>query len=386
MSEVREAEKTSQRPSQSTYRRESEMSRTDSAGIERGTATRGSLPVNYKPFHYEDTVRRGSSQSQGSSDKQSDKLTIKPDGIKVTENSKDEFKITITISRENSNETKDDCKSTSEAESIPGRHTVIREERMRKRTETQQTQTSPNVTRAGTPEVEEKSEQATIPCIRTAAPVMTAIPSSQPTIAVKQPTILSASASSTGSTPFSSPPSSLSGKPQIRGMSSFKSRDVLPDMPRRSYLTSTYLSNHVTPSNPVQSAPIQSRFSRNKKPEGFKSILSKWEDRCTLSRASSVEVLNQRQRSNSSSSSRSGVGSGNERKLPPLNSGSIFNRTGNQTGSNTGNYNFRNSNLNSRFSSDNTLNTTRPYESRFDQVGEMGRYSYRQGPIGWKPK
>jgi hypothetical protein len=72
MSEVREektrhcAEKMNHcRTSQSTYRRESEMSRnsTDSAGIERGTATRGSLPVNYKPFHYQDTLRRGSGGS-----------------------------------------------------------------------------------------------------------------------------------------------------------------------------------------------------------------------------------------------------------------------------------------------------------------------------------
>ena len=79
--------------------------------IERGSATRGSLPTNYKRNEQilDASYSRRGSDGVGSSGSSSDKLTIKPDGIKVTENSKDEFKITITISRETNKENdKDD--------------------------------------------------------------------------------------------------------------------------------------------------------------------------------------------------------------------------------------------------------------------------------------
>ena len=78
---------------------------TQTGPLQRGSATRGSLPTNFGSAIVRD---RSQSTSVKSDQSESGKLTIKPDGIKVTELSselKDEFKITITISRE-----KDDYK------------------------------------------------------------------------------------------------------------------------------------------------------------------------------------------------------------------------------------------------------------------------------------
>jgi hypothetical protein len=188
----------------------------------------------------------------------------------------------------------------------------------------------------------------------------------------------------------------------------FKSVDVLPDIPKRSYL------------NNVVQQPLNRR-KQKEEPKNFASILSKWENRCHLSRAASVEVLNSqsgqfRSRPSSTSSTAScpstscltanpvrpvnaepsahratieprphfqvtnvltktaspSVPSDGENKvrLPPLDSGPIFSRNRNRFGSSL-----------TRYNSDTTMSQN---NRNYDQVGDMGRYQYRQGPIGWK--
>ena len=72
-------------------------------------------------------------------------------------------------------------------------------------------------------------------------------------------------------------------------------------------------------------------------------------------------------------------------RLPPLDSGPIFSRNRNRFGSSL-----------TRYGSDTTVSQVDkrhwPFSSNinlqrnrtFDQVGDMGRYQYRQGPVGWK--
>ena len=71
-------------------------------------------------------------------------------------------------------------------------------------------------------------------------------------------------------------------------------KDVLPDMPRRCYLTRTQVTpGHVTNSNhmtsPSNSTPSHMTPGHKPKKEGFKSILNKWEDRCHLLRLHNFE-------------------------------------------------------------------------------------------------
>merc|ERR1719210_2503056 len=76
-------------------------------------------------------------------------------------------------------------------------------------------------------------------------------------------------------------------------------KDVLPDMPRRCYLTRTQVttghvtSNQMTSDNKNNMTHTTGSITSKPKKEGFKSILNKWEDRCHLSRAASVDGLNQ---------------------------------------------------------------------------------------------
>ena len=71
-------------------------------------------------------------------------------------------------------------------------------------------------------------------------------------------------------------------------------KDVLPDMPRRCYLTRTQVTpGHVTNSNHMTSSsnstPSHMTPGHKPKKEGFKSILNKWEDRCHLLRLHNFE-------------------------------------------------------------------------------------------------
>ena len=69
-------------------------------------------------------------------------------------------------------------------------------------------------------------------------------------------------------------------------------KDVLPDMPRRCYLTRTQVtpghvtSNQMTSDNKNNMTHTTGSITSKPKKEGFKSILNKWEDRCHLLRAS----------------------------------------------------------------------------------------------------
>ena len=80
------------------------------------------------------------------------------------------------------------------------------------------------------------------------------------------------------------------------------------------------------------------------------------------------------------------------KKLPPLDSGPIFtrNRPGFQRSSSLQRFGSENS-LGNRYVSfhdvimtSSVADTDATFKNRFDQVGDMGRYSYRPGPIGWK--
>lgn len=346
--------------------------------LQRNNFARGSLPVNY-PKHVEgDQLSTSTKSERRASCNSRDGFIIKPENVKVTESggAKDEWKITIKISRE-----KDDPSassesysraSTSEAESYtsqPGRHTIVREARLRKKRSgslppapppqksDQVTQTSPVSTpRAATPDSSEKSE----PRIKTL--------------------------------PQSSQPDLVNRFKR----NEVKRTDVLPDMPRRSYLSNVQAT--------VSS--LQSRRNREE-PKNFASILSKWENRCHLSRAASVEVLNTeaRSRTNSTSTTTSATTTScltanqkvqpdsphratieprptfqpimaktasteEKTRLPPLDSGPIFSRNRNRFGSSL-----------TRYGSDTTVSQR---NRTFDQVGDMGRYQYRQGPVGWK--
>jgi len=375
-------------------------------------------------------------------------FTIKPDNVKVTPTNKDEWKITIKISREK--DESDDYRTTSEAESVPGRHTIIREARIKKKIQKEnQTQTSPQATRATSPKSPDTdSEPCMVPHIRQMPQKSGYIPQNMTHTPMTHTPLTN--------TPMTQNPMTQSHRPdQVatgEGRSGLKMlrtefaksgpggrKDVLPDMPRRCYLTRTQVTpGHVTNSNhmtsPSNSTPSHMTPGHKPKKEGFKSILNKWEDRCHLSRAASVDGLNQpirsgtfsgtssrrtSQQSNQSdfrtgmsnagsdrtsngptygefqmmnnSSTTSGVvsptsgdnfRSGEEdeptnqestpKKLPPLDSGPIFTR--NRPG-------FQRSSSLQRFGSENSLGNR---YNRFDQVGDMGRYSYRPGPIGWK--
>ena len=67
-------------------------------------------------------------------------------------------------------------------------------------------------------------------------------------------------------------------------------KDVLPDMPRRCYLTRTQVTpGHVTSNQMTLNHMTNTdtgHVTGKPKKEGFKSILNKWEDRCHLLRAS----------------------------------------------------------------------------------------------------
>ena len=169
-------------------------------------------------------------------------------------------------------------------------------------------------------EKDAKIEKPTIPCIRTNTThnsVHTAIPQFTPQ--QKQPTIISPHALSSSasistnqsasprSTPNQSSPLST---PPTRGANQYARNvplrnlksgpggrvDVLPDMPRRSYLTSGHLAQHVTHNNNTGNHNLNQAIGQSQsrprlygrkeqKQEGFKSILSKWEDRCNLLKA-----------------------------------------------------------------------------------------------------
>merc|ERR1739838_556256 len=255
---------------------------------------------------------------------------------------------------------------------------IVREARLRKKTSRsgslppappksdQITQTSPVSTpRASTPDTTTKKT------VNPSAPI---------------PTIVK------GQTPQANHQRDLVNKLKLR-------TDVLPDMPRRSYLSN------------IGSGNSTARRKQDQEPKNFASILSKWENRCHLSRAASVEVLNSqtaelgfRSRTNSTSTTTSCTSTScltpNQKihsrlahteseithratieqrpsfqetekvRLPPLDSGPIFTRNRNRFGSSL-----------TRYNSDTTMLQN---NRTFDQVGDMGRYQYRQGPIGWK--
>jgi hypothetical protein len=233
--------------------------------------------------------RRGSSGSNAS-------FTIKPDNIKVTEsNKKDEWKITIKISREK--DESDDYRTTSEAESVPGRHTIIREARIKKKFQKEnQTQTSPQATRATSPKSPDTdSEPCMVPHIRQMPPKSGSLPQCiSPMKAI--PTVIQSDPSSNQNPMSHCPISPMPHRPEQQNLSSGERegrtglkmlrtefaksgpggrKDVLPDMPRRCYLTRT----QITPMGQVTQGGKQNKTE-------FKSILNKWEDRCHLLRAS----------------------------------------------------------------------------------------------------
>jgi len=424
--------------------------------LQRGTPMRGSLPANFNrsqpasndpvalhdPGRSHDVSRKnslGSSQTRRGSSGSNTSFTIKPDNVKVTPTNKDEWKITIKISREK--DESDDYRTTSEAESVPGRHTIIREARIKKKIQKEnQTQTSPQATRATSPKSPDTdSEPCMVPHIRQMPQKSGYIPQNMTHTPMTHTPMTNSPMTNSPMTQPLRPDQVATGEGRS-GLKMLRTefaksgpggrKDVLPDMPRRCYLTRTQVtSGHVTSNNLTPTSMTQ---GQKPKKEGFKSILNKWEDRCHLSRAASVDGLNQpirsgtfsgtssrrtSQQSNQSdfrtgmsnagsdrtsngpnfgefqmmnnSSTTSGIvsptsgdnfRSGEEdepnnqetKKLPPLDSGPIFTR--NRAG-------FQRSSSLQRFGSENSLGNR---YNRFDQVGDMGRYSYRPGPIGWK--
>lgn len=352
--------------------------------LQRNSFGRGSLPVNYPSKHstsetHGDQISTTTATTRRASCNSRDGFIIKPENVKVTEsgNAKDEWKITIKISREKddlANTSNSDAysrTSTSEAETSSssqlGRHTVVREARLRKK-----------AVRSGSspPTLPLKADRDT-----QTSPFSTPIRSTTP----NEPVIVKS--------PQHQPDLVSTVKHGMR-----RRTDVLPDLPRQSFRDQL----------PVP----QSSRRRREEPKNFASILSKWENRCHLSRAASVEVLNEpgtRSRTSSTSTSTTNprqpatsakfmneekqhratieprpsfqcslpktidTDEGEKRKrLPPLDSGPIFSRSRTRFGSNL-----------TRFNSD----TTMLQNSRsFDQTGQDGqvRYQYRQGPIGWK--
>lgn len=405
----REEIKLKKTQSMSEMREEPPVRRSTPPWLQRNNFQRGSLPLNYPKQNEMLSGDQLSTSTRRASCNSRDGFIIKPENVKVTESggSKDEWKITIKISRE-----KDDPSassesysrsSTSEAESCtsqPGRHTIVREARLRKKSSrsgslppqptpppVQLRQQQQQQQQLPTPKSDQNTQTSPVSTPRAATPA-----TETPTMTTPCPTIKT------------QPP----GTHQRDLVNKFKSVDVLPDMPRRSYL------------NNVVQQPLNRR-KQKEEPKNFASILSKWENRCHLSRAASVEVLNSqseqfRSRTNSTSTTTSSTTTScltanpvrpvnaepsahratieprphfqvtnvltktaspsvpsdgeNKVRLPPLDSGPIFSRNRNRFGSSL-----------TRYNSDTTMSQN---NRNYDQVGDMGRYQYRQGPIGWK--